>query len=43
MINTLIKKIEQLEAPLVVGLDPMLNFIPEPILQRAYSEKGENL
>ena len=43
MINTLIKKIEQLEAPLVVGLDPMLNFIPEPILQRAYREKGENL
>jgi len=43
MINKLIEKIEQLSAPIVVGLDPMLNFIPEQILKKAYSEKGENL
>jgi orotidine-5'-phosphate decarboxylase len=27
----------------VVGLDPMLSFIPEHILKKAYSDKGENL
>jgi len=43
MINKLIEKIEQMSAPIVVGLDPMLSFIPEHILKRAYSEKGENL
>lgn len=43
MINTLIKKIEQMSAPIVVGLDPMLNFIPEHIMKNAFSTKGENL
>ena len=43
MINKLVKKIEQLSAPIVVGLDPMLDYIPQQIIQKAYSEKGENL
>ncbi len=43
MINQLVEKIEKLEAPIVVGLDPMLDYIPEQILKKAYSEKGENL
>jgi orotidine-5'-phosphate decarboxylase len=43
MINKLIKKIEHMNAPIVVGMDPMLGFIPEQILKKAYSEKGENL
>ncbi len=43
MINKLVKKIEQLSAPIVVGLDPTLDFVPQHILQRAYEEKGENL
>lgn len=43
MINRLIEKITKLEAPIVVGLDPMLDFIPQQLLQKAYSEKGENL
>ncbi|MDF2486803.1 MAG: pyrF [Herbinix sp.] len=43
MINKLIGKIEKLSAPIVVGLDPMLDYIPQHILQKAYSEKGENL
>ncbi len=42
MINRLIEKIEQLSAPIVVGLDPMPDFIPEHILKKAYGEKGEN-
>lgn len=43
MINKLVNKIEHLSAPIVVGLDPMLSYIPEHIMRKAYSEKGENL
>ncbi len=43
MINKLVEKIEKLSAPIVVGLDPMLDYIPSHILRKAYSEKGENL
>ena len=31
MINKLVKKIEDLKAPVVVGLDPMLSYVPESI------------
>ncbi|MGF7143489.1 orotidine-5'-phosphate decarboxylase [Anaerotaenia torta] len=43
MINKLAEKIGKLEAPIVVGLDPMLEYIPRHILEKAYAEKGENL
>lgn len=43
MINKLIKKIEGSKAPIVVGLDPMLDYIPDYILDKAYKDKGENL
>lgn len=43
MINKLIDRIKKLEAPIVVGLDPMLDYIPEHILNNAYSNFGENL
>jgi len=43
MINKLIKKIEQNKAPIVVGLDPMLSYIPEHVKEKAYKEKGETL
>ena len=43
MINKLIKKIEDSKAPIVVGLDPMLDYIPDHILLKAYIDKGENL
>lgn len=43
MINKLVKKIEALRAPVVVGLDPMLNYVPEHIKKKAYEEKGETL
>lgn len=43
MINKLIQKIEDSKAPIVVGLDPMLDFIPNHILEKAYKDKGENL
>lgn len=43
MINKLVKKIKKTNAPVVVGLDPMLSYIPEHILKKAYAEYGETL
>jgi len=43
MINKLIQKIQQNKAPIVVGLDPMLSYIPEHVKQKAFAEKGETL
>ena len=43
MINKLIEKIQKTNAPIVVGLDPMLNYIPQHIQQKAFSELGETL
>ncbi|MDF2542109.1 MAG: orotidine 5-phosphate decarboxylase [Herbinix sp.] len=43
MINKLVQKIEEQSAPIVVGLDPMLDYVPEHIIKKAYSEKGETL
>ena len=43
MINRLISKIQETKAPIVVGLDPMMKFVPEHIRQAAFSECGETL
>ena len=43
MINKLISNIRKTNAPIVVGLDPMLNYIPEHIQKKAFSEFGETL
>lgn len=43
MINKLVEKIKQTNAPIVVGLDPMMNFIPEHITKKAFEEHGETL
>lgn len=43
MINKLVDKIQKLNAPIVVGLDPMLNYVPEHIQKKAYAEFGETL
>lgn len=43
MINKLVKKIEDLQAPIVVGLDPMLNYVPEHVKEKAFAEYGETL
>jgi orotidine-5'-phosphate decarboxylase len=43
MINKLIEKIEKLEAPIVVGLDPMVEYIPGQLIDQAFREKGETL
>ncbi len=43
MINKLVSKIKETGAPIVAGLDPMLSYIPEQILTKAFSEYGETL
>ena len=43
MIEKLVEKIKKLEAPIVVGLDPTLNFLPKHLLDKAVNEKGETL
>lgn len=43
MINKLITKIQKTEAPIVVGLDPMMKFIPEHITKAAFEQYGETL
>ncbi|MBE5926924.1 MAG: orotidine-5'-phosphate decarboxylase [Lachnospiraceae bacterium] len=43
MINKLTSKIKKTNAPIVVGLDPMLNYVPEHIQKKAYAEYGETL
>ncbi len=43
MINKLVAKIQKTHAPIVVGLDPMLTYIPEHIQKRAFDQFGETL
>jgi orotidine-5'-phosphate decarboxylase len=43
MINTLVERISVLNAPVVVGLDPMLGYVPEHIQKKAFEEYGETL
>ncbi len=43
MINKLVEKIQQTGAPIVVGLDPMLAYVPEHIQQAAFAQYGETL
>ncbi len=43
MINKLNEKIKATGAPIVVGLDPMLSYLPQHLLDAAVAEKGESL
>ena len=43
MINRLIEKIEKTNAPIVVGLDPKMGFVPAQIKEAAFAEFGETL
>ncbi len=43
MIDKLITKIKATDAPIVVGLDPMLGYIPNYIKEAAFKEFGETL
>lgn len=43
MIKQLIEKIEKTKAPVCVGLDPMLNYVPEHVQKKAFEQFGETL
>ena len=43
MISKLITEIKKKNAPVVVGLDPQLAFLPKFLLDKAVKEKGETL
>jgi len=43
MIDKLIDRIQETGAPIVVGLDPMMKFVPDHIKKAAFEEKGETL
>ena len=43
LMQRLVSKIQKTNAPIVVGLDPMMKFIPEHITQKAFAEYGETL
>ncbi len=43
MINKLVSKIQKTGAPIVVGLDPMMKFVPEHIQKNAFAQFGETL
>ena len=43
MINKLVANIKKTGAPIVVGLDPMLSYVPEQVVKKAFDEFGETL
>lgn len=43
MINKLVDNIKKTGAPIVVGLDPMLKYVPQHIQKKAFTEYGETL
>lgn len=43
LMQRLVTKIKKTNAPIVVGLDPMMKFIPEHITKKAFAEYGETL
>ncbi len=43
MISQLVQKIQKTKAPICVGLDPMLGYIPSHIVQKSFNEFGETL
>lgn len=43
MIKKLIENIQKTNAPIVVGLDPMLSYIPDAVKNKAFAELGETL
>lgn len=43
MINKLVDKIKKQDAPVVVGLDPMMKFVPKHLQDAAFKEYGETL
>ena len=43
MISQLIEKIKKTNAPICVGLDPMLSYVPEHVVKKSFDTYGETL
>lgn len=43
MIDRLVANIKRTNAPVVVGLDPMLSYVPDHLVRKAFDEYGETL
>ncbi len=43
MINRLVENVKKTGAPIVAGLDPMLDYIPKQVQKKAFEEFGETL
>ncbi len=43
MISQLIEKIKKTNAPICVGLDPMLSYVPEHVVKKSLDAYGETL
>ena len=43
MVNKLVSKIKKQNAPIVVGLDPMMKFVPKHLQDAAFEQYGETL
>ena len=43
MVNQLVANIKKTNAPIVVGLDPMMNYIPKTLCNRVFAQMGETL
>ena len=43
MIDALLKRIDALNNPTVVGLDPTMDYIPEMLRREAFDRSGETL
>ena len=41
MVSKLVEKIKKTNAPICVGLDPMLDYLPSHLLNKAIEEEGE--
>ena len=41
--DKLVEKIKKQNAPVVVGLDPMMKFVPKHLQEKAFKEYGETL
>ena len=40
MINKLVEKIKKTNAPIVVGLDPMLSYVPQHVQDKAFASRS---
>ena len=43
MVNQLVANIKKTNAPIVVGLDPMMDYIPKTLCNRVFAQMGETL